>query len=216
MIYSQQKEENEMKQIFNKSILEQLYAFRKEDFEQDVYNNNSEVKELELKMTELSENFVSYLKKAISNEDELNEVLKLFRNYESESSKETDFWGLIYFKMGVNDGIKMSNELLSSRKIKKEDSTFLNYENNNFSEWLEVQKRKYSFDTLEYKELQNKYRKISEKYPNATEVFEDFKPMELNKEEVEALIELRKIDVEMGDMEKDLCFKLGMKEIINF
>lgn len=205
-----------MKQIFNKSILEQLYAFRKEDFEQDVYNNNSEVKELELKMTELSENFVSYLKKAISNEDELNEVLKLFRNYESESSKETDFWGLIYFKMGVNDGIKMSNELLSSRKIKKEDSTFLNYENNNFSEWLEVQKRKYSFDTLEYKELQNKYRKISEKYPNATEVFEDFKPMELNKEEVEALIELRKIDVEMGDMEKDLCFKLGMKEIINF
>ena len=216
MIYSQQKEENEMKQIFNKSILEQLYAFRKEDFEQDVYNNNSEVKELELKMTELSENFVSYLKKVISNEDELNEVLKLFRNYESESSKETDFWGLIYFKMGVNDGIKMSNELLSSRKIKKEDSTFLNYENNNFSEWLEVQKRKYSFDTLEYKELQNKYRKISEKYPNATEVFEDFKPMELNKEEVEALIELRKIDVEMGDMEKDLCFKLGMKEIINF
>ena len=198
-----------MKQIFNKSILEQLYAFRKEDFEQDVYNNNSEVKELELKMTELSENFVGYLKKVISNEDELNEVLKLFRNYESESSKETDIWGLIYFKMGVNDGIKMSNELLSSRNIKKEDSTFLNYENNNFSEWLEVQKRK-------YKELQNKYRKISEKYPNATEVFEDFKPMELNKEEVEALIELRKIDVEMGDMEKDLCFKLGMKEIINF
>ena len=205
-----------MKQIFNKSILEQLYAFRKEDFEQDVYNNNSEVKELELKMTELSENFVSYLKKVISNEDELNEVLKLFRNYESESSKETDFWGLIYFKMGVNDGIKMSNELLSSRKIKKEDSTFLNYENNNFSEWLEVQKRKYSFDTLEYKELQNKYRKISEKYPNATEVFEDFKPMELNKEEVEALIELRKIDVEMGDMEKDLCFKLGIKEAMSF
>lgn len=70
-----------MKQIFNKSILEQLYTFRKEDFEQDVYNNNREVKELELKMTELSENFVSYLKKVISNEDDLNKVLKLFRNY---------------------------------------------------------------------------------------------------------------------------------------
>ena len=142
-----------MKQIFNKSILEQLYTFRKEDFEQDVYNNNREVKELELKMTELSENFVSYLKKVISNEDDLNKVLKLFRNYESESSKETDFWGLIYFKMGVNDGIKMSNEFLSSKKNKKEDSTFLNYENNNFSEWLEEQKRKYSFETPLYKEI---------------------------------------------------------------
>ena len=216
MIYSQQKEENEMKQIFNKSILEQLYAFRKEDFEQDVYNNNSEVKELELKMTELSENFVSYLKKVISNEDELNEVLKLFRNYESKLSKETDFWGFIYFKMGVNYRIKMSNELLSSRKIKKEDSTFLNYENNNFSEWLEEQKRKYSLETSSYKELQNRYRKISEKYPNVIEVFEDFKPMALNKEEIEALIELRMIDSEMADMEKDLCFKLGVKEVLNF
>ncbi len=205
-----------MKQIFNKSILEQLYTFRKEDFEQDVYNNNREVKELELKMTELSENFVSYLKKVISNEDDLNKVLKLFRNYESESSKETDFWGLIYFKMGVNDGIKMSNEFLSSKKNKKEDSTFLNYENNNFSEWLEEQKRKYSFETPLYKELQNKYRKISEKYPNVIEVSEDFKPMALNKEEIEALIELRMIDSEMADMEKDLYFKLGVKEVLNF
>lgn len=205
-----------MKQIFNKSILEQLYTFRKEDFEQDVYNNNREVKELELKMTELSENFVSYLKKVISNEDDLNKVLKLFRNYESESSKETDFWGLIYFKMGVNDGIKMSNEFLSSKKNKKEDCTFLNYENNNFSEWLEEQKRKYSFETPLYKELQNKYRKISEKYPNVIEVSEDFKPMALNKEEIEALIELRMIDSEMADMEKDLYFKLGVKEVLNF
>lgn len=205
-----------MKQIFNKSILEQLYAFRKEDFEEDVYNNNSEVKELELKMTELSENFVSYLKKVISNEDELNEVLKLFRNYESELSKETDFWGLFYYKFGVNDGIKISNELLSSKDNKRKDSTFLNYENNNFSEWLEEQKRKYSFETLEYKELQNRYNKISERYPNATEVFEDFKLIELNKKEMSALIELIKIDVELDDIEKNLCFKLGMKEAISF
>ena len=118
--------------------------------------------------------------------------------------------------MGVNDGIKMSNEFLSSKKNKKEDSTFLNYENNNFSEWLEEQKRKYSFETPLYKELQNKYRKISEKYPNVIEVSEDFKPMALNKEEIEALIELRMIDSEMADMEKDLYFKLGVREVLNF
>ena len=47
-------------------------------------------------------------------------------------------------------------------------------------------------------------------------MFEDLEFIELNKEEQKALIELRKIDVEMGDMEKDLCFKLGMKEVINF
>ena len=64
--------------------------------------------------------------------------------------------------------------------------------------------------------MQDRYRKISEKYPNATEVFEDLEFVELNKEEQKALIELRKIDVEMGDMEKDLCFKLGIKEATSF
>ena len=205
-----------MKEIFNKPVLEQLYAFRKESFEQDLYNENVEIKKLELEVTDLSEGFVNHLKNIITDENELKNVLKLFRNYELKSSEETDFWGLIYFKMGVNDGIKMSNEFLSSKKNKKEDSTFLNYENNNFSEWLEEQKRKYSFETPLYKELQNKYRKISEKYPNVIEVSEDFKPMALNKEEIEALIELRMIDSEMADMEKDLYFKLGVKEVLNF
>ena len=48
------------------------------------------------------------------------------------------------------------------------------------------------------------------------EVFEDLKPIVLNKEEMDALVELREIDIDMGCMEKELCFKLGMKEVINF
>ncbi len=205
-----------MKKIFNKAILEQLYAFRKEDFEQNVYDKNNELKEIELKMSELSENFVNFLKKVIPNETDLDEALKQFRRYELERSSETDFWGLIYFKLGVSDGNKIANELSFNKYKIKDNSTFLNFENNNFSEWLEGQKRKYIFETSSYKELQNRYRKISEKYPNAIEVFEDFKPMALNKEEIEALIELRMIDLEMADMEKDLCFKLGVKEVLNF
>ena len=126
------------------------------------------------------------------------------------------FWGLIYFKLGVSDGNKLANELSFNKDKIKENGTFLNFESNNFSEWLEEQKRKYVFENSSYKELLNRYRKISEKYPNATEVFEDFKPLALNKEETEALIELRIIDLGMADMEKDLCFKLGVKEVLNF
>ena len=118
--------------------------------------------------------------------------------------------------MGVNDGIKLVKELSSVKENLKDNDTFFNYSNNGFSEWLEEQKRKYSFKTIEYKELQKKYRILSEKYPSSTEVFENFKPIELNKKEISALIELRKIDVEMGDIEKNLCFKLGLKEAINF
>ena len=111
---------------------------------------------------------------------------------------------------------KIRNEFFANKVEKKNQDTFLNYDNNNFSEWLEEQKQKYTFNTDDYKELNKRYREISEKYPNATEVFEDLKPIILNKEEMKALLELRKIDIEMGYLEKDLCFKLGMKEVINF
>ena len=205
-----------MKEIFNKPVLDQLYTFRKEEFEQNLYNEDEQIKKLELEITDLSEGFVNYLKAIITDENELKKVLKLFRNYELKASEETDCWTLIYFKLGIVEGNKLAHEITPVKTIKKDDDSFLNYNNNNFSEWLEEQKRKYCFDTPEYKELQDRYRKISEKYPNATEVFEDLEFIELNKEEQKALIELRKIDVEMGDMEKDLCFKLGIKEVMSF
>ncbi len=114
------------------------------------------------------------------------------------------------------DKDKIRNEFFANQMEIKDNDTFLNYEANNFSDWLEEQKRKYTFETKEYKELQEKYNEISEKYPNAIEVFEDLKPINLNKEEMKALVKLRKIDIDMGYMEKDLCFKLGMKEVLNF
>ncbi len=205
-----------MKGLFNKPILDQLYAFRKEEFEQNLYNEDEQIKKLELEITDLSEGFVNHLKDIITDEKEFKNVLQLFRNYELKSSEETDFWTLIYYKLGIVEGNKLAHEITPKKTIKKDYGSFINYDNNNFSEWLEEQKRKYCFDTPEYKELQNRYRKISEKYPNATEVFEDLEFIELNKEEQKALIELRKIDVEMGDMEKDLCFKLGIKEAMSF
>ena len=86
-----------MKEIFNKTILDQLYAFRKEEFEKTVYEENNELKEIELKMSELSENFINHLKKVIPNENDLDEALKQFRRYELERSSETDFLGTYLF-----------------------------------------------------------------------------------------------------------------------
>ena len=160
-----------MKEIFNKPVLDQLYTFRKEEFEQNLYNEDEQIKKLELEITDLSEGFVNHLKAIITDENELKKVLKLFRNYELKASEETDCWTLIYFKLGIVEGNKLAHEITPIKSIKKDDDSFLNYNNNNFSEWLEEQK---------------------------------------------ALIELRRIDVEMGDMEKDLCFKLGIKEAMSF
>lgn len=205
-----------MDDLFKKSILDQMYLFRKEEFEQNIYDKNQEIRDIEFKICDIAENFMKYIEKYIPKREEFKRAEKMFWNYELARGAETDFWSLLYFKLGMTEREKISKEFHNNELENNKEETFLNYNNNNFSEWLEEQKRKYCFDTPEYKELQEKYRKISEKYPNATEVFEDLEFIELNKEEQKALIELRRIDVEMGDMEKNLCFKLGMKEVINF
>ena len=205
-----------MEELFNKPILDQMYEFRKEDFEQFVYDNSEKIREGELHVCELSENFINYLEKIISDKEELAKVRKMFADYELEYEKQLDLWNCTYFKLGMRDREKIRNEFFSNKAEIKESDTFINYQANEFSEWVEEQKRKYTFETKEYKELQKRYNEISEKYPNAIEVFEDLDPIVLNKEEMKALVELREIDIEMGCMEKNLCFKLGMKEVINF
>lgn len=97
-----------MKEIFNKPVLDQLYAFRKESFEQDLYNENDKIKKLELEINDLSEGFVNHLKNIITDENELKNVLQLFRKYELKSSEETDLWELIYFKLGIVEVNKLS------------------------------------------------------------------------------------------------------------
>ena len=205
-----------MEELFNKPILDQMYEFRKEDFEQAVYDNNPELKEIETTLYDVAEDFNVFLKKVIPNQEDYDKAIKMFTNYDLLYSNEIVFWSKTYFKLGMLDKDKIRNEFFANKMEIKYNDTFLNYEANNFSDWLEEQKRKYTFETKEYKELQKKYNEISEKYTNAIEVFEDLKPINLNKEEMKALVKLRKIDIDMGYMEKDLCFKLGMKEVLNF
>lgn len=157
-----------------------------------------------------------FLKQNIQNKKDCEKAIKMLDNYALELSSEMEFWSCTYFKLGMIEREKIRNELFANNMEVKENDTFINYELNGFSDWVEEQKRKYTFETKEYKELQKRYNEISEKYPNAIEVFEDLKPIVLNKEEMDALVELREIDIDMGCMEKELCFKLGMKEVINF
>lgn len=205
-----------MEELFNKPILDQMYEFRKDYFEQYVYDNSEEIRNLEHKVCDMSENIMNYLKKIIPNKKELKKIIEMLNNYELKYTKQIEFWNLQYFKLGMIEKEKIRNELFANNMELKENDTFFNYELNGFADWIEEQKRKYTFETTEYKELQKEYNEISKKYPNAVEVFEDLKCVTLTEEEMKALIALRKIDIDMGSMEKELCFRLGMKEVINF
>lgn len=207
-----------MKKILELPVLDQMYEFRKVDFEQAIYDENDEVKTMELEILRKAEDIVELLKEVIPISGDADKVIKLFEKYQLEYLDSIDFWCKTYFKLGMieRDEIKKAFWEHKLEKNEKENDTFLNFPLNCLSEYIETQKRKYTLDTPEYKKLMERYREISEKYPNTIAVFEDLEPIVLNKDEMKALVELREIDLEIGSMEKDLCFKLGMKEVINF
>ncbi len=205
-----------MEELLNKPILNQMYEYRKEDFEKCVYDSEKEIKDIESNVCDLEQELINFLEKVIQNKKDYDTAIEIFKKYDNTYSKQIEFWGCAYFKLGMIDREKIRNEFFEKKMQLEETDTLLDSYNDDLSEYIEEQKRKYTFETKEYKELRKKYSEIAEKYPNAVEVFEDMKPIELNKDEMKALCKLRDIDIEMGSMEKKLCFKLGMKEVINF
>ncbi len=87
-----------MEELFNKPILDQMYEFRKEDFEQAVYDNNPELKEIETTLYDVAEDFNVFLKKVIPNQENYNKAIKMFTDYDLLYSNEIVFWSKTYFK----------------------------------------------------------------------------------------------------------------------
>lgn len=79
-----------MEELFNKPILDQMYEFRKEDFEQSIYDNNTEIKEIENKVYDVSAEFNNFLKNVIFNPKDYHVTLEMFRNYELAYSNDID------------------------------------------------------------------------------------------------------------------------------
>lgn len=203
-----------MKDIFERPILEQLYEFRKEDFDQNLYDNNEEIRQIEGKVTEIGEELTEIYKNAINDETKYKKMLEKFREYELAYGKELAFWNREHYKWGLNDMNKLKNEIkFGTSKSMAEDKTFIDFCPSDLDDYIQ---HKTDFTTEEYKNLRAKYKKISQEYPNVISVMEDLKTINLTEEEMKGLIELRKVELAMRTLEVKLCFKLGMNEILNF
>ena len=93
------------------------------------------------------------------------------------------------------------------------NESFLNFSTDDFIDYIE--RKKFEYKNEEYIENNRKRREITERYSNINKLYNDLEPVILNEEEIEKLIELIKITSHINAMEEMLCFKLGMKEIIN-
>lgn len=196
-----------MENIFNKPILEQLYEFRKEDHDQNEFDGNNEIREIEDELLDI-------YKKIIKDEKEWDKVFEKFREYELTFGEELNIWCKNHYMWGLNDMAKLKSEIkFITSKNCSEDKTFIEFSPTDFDEYII---HKTDFNTEQYKKLRKKYNQIAEKYPNVISVMEDLKPITLTEQEMKGLIELRKVELDMRSLEVKLCFKLGMNEILNF
>ena len=80
-----------MEELFNKPILDQMYWFRKEDFEQYIYDKNKEIQEIEGKICDNAEELLQFFNGLIQDEKLQEKFKKLLQNYELSFSDEVDF-----------------------------------------------------------------------------------------------------------------------------
>ena len=206
-----------MEELFSKPILDQMYEFRREDYDDFMYKNNTYIKEKASKAGRLLEKLFDFLKEVIPNEKDFNKADEIFTSFDEETCQINVFWNKEYYKLGIKDGVKLVNEVSKKEPKIENKETFIEYNNaDELLNYIEEQKSKYISKIDKYKELTDRYGKISKKYPKAIDVFENSNPIILNEEEMKALIELQEIDAKEESIEKVLCFKLGMNEILNF
>lgn len=202
-----------MENVFDKPILEQMYLFRKEDFEQTTYDNNKEIQEIESEVYNVNEKLIILLKEVISNEEDFKKVKNKLQEYELKFSKEVDFWSKAYYMLGMNDMHKLKNELKAGSKTITKGDTFLDCTDADFYEYIQS---KINYNTEIYKEYKSKCRELEEKYPRVLKVYEDSTPIVLNQEEMIKLMEIKELDIKVGYEEAKACFKAGINEILNF
>ena len=80
-----------MEELFNKPILDQMYWFRKEDFEQYIYDKNKEIQEIEGKVCDNAEALLQFFNGLIQDEKLQEKFKELLQNYELSFSDEVDF-----------------------------------------------------------------------------------------------------------------------------
>lgn len=202
---------------YNNKILDDLYETRGEELEEFYIAKYGKPKE-EQQANLIEEDLINFMKKFIKDKKDIQKLCKKINQYESLVMEQMDFWYKIYYKQGFIDGINLIKEVqkeknLSSGKNEeiKKDSFFYNYidsvlefiEYNRFNIW---QKRK------NYQEIINKMNNIKNKYPKIRLFIDDETITELNKEELQVLLEYINLDNCIEKLEKLEIFKLGIKE----
>ena len=198
-----------MEKIFKMPILEQLFESIRENFEMEVGKENKE----EEKCTKIQEEILNKIKTVNNDEKFIGEIIELFIEFELEFSKNMYDLNKNYFKLGVVEGVKLNNEIKKKKNDQnKVDSIFLDKYDDDFLEYLEENKMKNLSKQEKFKKLEEKEKKLKNKYPNISKFLGNKENIKLSVEEQKAILEILNLYEEKDVLEQKECFKLGFKE----
>ena len=198
-----------MNKFLERSILDELYESKSDDFANDIQKEIPE-EESFLKEEQLKDKIKKFIKKKKQQE----EVFKKLNEYELEVGKEQDFWNKMFYKLGVYNCTEMKGILLD--KVDKNQKTFFDEYTDDFLDYLETNRMKIVRQNVDYKELEDKISKIKAENPNVRTFLEEKEAVPLTDVEQNAVLDILEIQGKMDTIEMKEVFKLGGREMFIF
>lgn len=201
-----------MNKFFERSILDELYEAKSDEFAQDIQNEMQE----ETKSFLVEEQLTNKIKEVIKDEGQQKEMLKKLNEYEMEVAKEHDFWNKMFYKLGVYNCAEMKEILLNKIYSNEDTKSFFDEYTDDFLDYLETNRMKIVRENTEYKQLEEKVSKIKEENPNVRTFLEEREAVPLTDVEQNAVLDILEIQGKMNNIEMKEVFKLGGREMFVF
>ena len=105
-----------MEKLFENPILDDLYEVRGEELENEYKNKYGVPNEIE-RADKMEDEFINTIKKNITDNEKLEEILSMFNKFEMAIIGKYCFWYAEYYKLGFIDSMCLKNEITQGIKL---------------------------------------------------------------------------------------------------
>ena len=207
-----------MNKYLKRNILDELYEEKSESFENSILKEMQKENKCEKSLL-LEEELTNKIKTKVEDEELQKELLSKLNEFELELSNEADLWNKMYYKLGVYDCTELKNIIqndIEKSSNQNKNVTFFDEYTDNFLDYMEINRKEILNNNTEYREIASQIEKIKVDNPNVRTFLEDGEAVELTDVELNAVLDILKLQGCIDNIELKSSFKLGAKEIIQF
>ncbi len=207
-----------MNKYLKRNILDELYEEKSESFENSILKEMQKENKCEKSLL-LEEELINKIKTKVEDEELQKELLSKLNEFELELSNEADLWNKMYYKLGIYDCTELKNIIqndIEKSSNQNKNVTFFDEYTDNFLDYMEINRKEILNNNTEYREIASQIEKIKVDNPNVRTFLEDGEAVELTDVELNAVLDILKLQGCIDNIELKSSFKLGAKEIIQF